>query len=159
MGGGQRHRCAFGKNGIGIKKREGDSITPVGVFPVRAVLLTRLACSPPLSRMPVFRTGARAAWCDDSSNLRRYNRPIALPTRLSHEVLRREDGIYDLLVVLGYNDAPTRGGRGSAIFLHATTSSPPYAPTEGCVAMAAGALRGLLPMLRRGAAIRIALRR
>ena len=154
--GGQRHPCAFGKNGIGVKRREGDAITPVGVFPLRAALLTKLAFSLPLSRLPVLRTNARAAWCDDAKHPHRYNRPVALPTRFSHEVLRREDGLYDLLLVLGYNDAPVRKGRGSAIFLHATgTAALPYAPTEGCVAIDAVALRMLLPKLRRGAAFRI----
>ncbi len=160
--GGQKYPCAFGKSGIGVKKREGDAITPMGVFLLRAALLTRLAFSPPMSRLPVLRTSARAGWCDDVGHPRRYNRAVALPTRMSHEVLRREDGLYDLLLVLGYNDAPVRGGRGSAIFLHATATtnpSPPYAPTEGCIAIAAGALRGLLPKLRRGAAIRIGIRK
>ena len=158
--GGQRHRCAFGKNGIGVKKREGDSITPVGVFSVRAALVTKPGFSPPLSRLPVLRVGGRAGWCDDVGHPRRYNRAIALPTRCSHEVLRREDGLYDLLLVLGYNDAPVRGGVGSAIFLHATTSAlPPYSATEGCIAIAGDALRGLLPKLRRGGLIRIGVRR
>lgn len=157
--GGQKHRCAFGRKGVGIKRREGDSITPAGVFPLRAVLLTNPALSPPLSRLPVLRTSARAAWCDDAKHVRRYNRPVALPTRLSHEILRREDGLYDLLLVLGYNDAPVRAGRGSAIFLHATAQHSPYAPTEGCVAVDAKALRALLPKLRRNAAIRISVRK
>ena len=27
-----KFRCSFGKNGIGIKKEEGDGITPRGIF-------------------------------------------------------------------------------------------------------------------------------
>ncbi len=158
--GGQKHRCAFGRNGIGVKRREGDGITPVGVFPLRAALVTKPSFSPPLSRLPVLRTHARTGWCDDVGHPRRYNRPIALPSRCSHEVLRRKDGLYDLLLVVGYNDAPVRTGRGSAIFLHATASpNSPYAPTEGCVAVEAGVLRRLLPRLRRGALMKIEIRR
>ena len=65
-----------------------------------------------------------------------------LPHGFGHERLWREDGVYDLIVPLGYNDAPPIAGRGSAIFLH--VARPAYAPTEGCVAIA---LRNLLPLL------------
>lgn len=158
--GGQRHPCAFGRGGIGVKKREGDGVTPVGVFPLRAALLTRLSFAPPCSRLPILRVGVRAGWCDDVRHARRYNRSIALPTRCSHEVLRRGDGVYDLLLVLGYNDAPIFVGRGSAIFVHATASKElPYKPTEGCVAVRGEVLRGLLPKLRRGALMKIEVRR
>ena len=54
----------------------------------------------------------------------------------------REDGLYDLVVELGYNDDPVVPGKGSAIFLH--IARPDYAPTEGCVALAEPDLRRLL---------------
>jgi len=44
--------------------------------------------------------------------------------------------------VLGYNDAPVIGGRGSAIFLH--VARPDFAPTEGCVALGRGDLLRVL---------------
>ena len=44
--------------------------------------------------------------------------------------------------VLGWNDAPVRRERGSAIFLH--VARPDYAPTEGCVALALGDLQRVL---------------
>jgi len=44
--------------------------------------------------------------------------------------------------VLGWNDAPVRRGRGSAIFLH--VARPGLAPTEGCVALPEKDLRRLL---------------
>jgi len=46
----------------------------------------------------------------------------------------REDHLYDLLAVLGYNDDPVVPGKGSAIFLH--MAKPGYLPTQGCVALA-----------------------
>lgn len=54
----------------------------------------------------------------------------------------RQDGLYDLIGVLGWNDSPVQRGRGSAIFLHVARSD--YAPTEGCIALALGDLRQLL---------------
>jgi L,D-peptidoglycan transpeptidase YkuD (ErfK/YbiS/YcfS/YnhG family) len=54
----------------------------------------------------------------------------------------REDRAYDIVGVLGWNDAPVERGRGSAIFLH--LARPDFAPTEGCVALAEAALRAAL---------------
>ena len=50
--------------------------------------------------------------------------------------------LYDVVGVLGWNDAPVQRGRGSAIFLHVARSD--YAPTEGCIALALGDLRQVL---------------
>jgi L,D-peptidoglycan transpeptidase YkuD (ErfK/YbiS/YcfS/YnhG family) len=33
-----RIKCALGKRGIGIKKKEGDFITPIGLFKIKFVL-------------------------------------------------------------------------------------------------------------------------
>ena len=46
----------------------------------------------------------------------------------------RDDAVYDLVIVVGYNDDPVVAGKGSAIFLH--LAKPDYSPTEGCVALA-----------------------
>ena len=57
-------------------------------------------------------------------------------------MLWRRDGLYDIIGVLGWNDSPPERGRGSAIFLHVATAD--YAPTAGCVALAAADLRTVL---------------
>src|SRR6185312_8513924 len=80
-------------------------------------------------------------WCDDPADTV-YNRPVHLPYRARAERLWREDGIYDLIVPLGYNDAPAVPGLGSAIFLH--VARPDFGPTEGCVALARADLLALL---------------
>lgn len=59
-----------------------------------------------------------------------------------HERLWRNDNLYDLVVPLGYNDAPAAPGKGSAIFLHVAGKN--YEPTEGCVALALPDLTALL---------------
>jgi len=58
---------------------------------------------------------------------------VTLPFAASHECLWREDHVYDIIVILGHNDAPVVANAGSAIFLHLCHSD--YRPTEGCVAI------------------------
>ena len=70
-------------------------------------------------------------WCDDPADPQ-YNRLVTLPYPASAESLWRDDGVYDLLAELGYNDDPVVAGAGSAIFLH--LASDDLSPTEGCVA-------------------------
>ena len=58
---------------------------------------------------------------------------MRLPYGASAEHLWRADRLYDVVLVLGYNDRPRSRGRGSAIFMHVARSDG--APTEGCVAL------------------------
>lgn len=80
-------------------------------------------------------------WCDDSKD-KKYNQFVRLPYSASHERLWREDELYDIIVVLGFNDDPPIPGKGSAIFMH--IARPSYSPTAGCVAMNIGDLLKLL---------------
>jgi L,D-peptidoglycan transpeptidase YkuD (ErfK/YbiS/YcfS/YnhG family) len=70
----------------------------------------------------------------------------------------RQDGLYNLVVVLDYNLHPRLRGKGSAIFLHCARTargSSDLKPTLGCVALQEASLRRLLPRLARGAVIKI----
>jgi L,D-peptidoglycan transpeptidase YkuD (ErfK/YbiS/YcfS/YnhG family) len=93
--------------------------------------------------VPVQALGRDDGWCDDPA-YPDYNRPVRLPISASAEALWREDAVYDIIAVLGWNDDPVQPGRGSAIFLH--VAQPDYAPTEGCVALAPDDLRRVLAM-------------
>ena len=80
-----------------------------------------------------------------------------MPRHTSHERLAREDQAYDVVLVLGHNDAPPVPGKGSAIFFHQWvigTDNEPKA-TEGCVAIAPEDMRVVLGMLRQGMALRV----
>ena len=60
-----------------------------------------------------------------------YNCPVSLPHLASHERMWREDGLYDLVVVIGYNVDPAVPGLGSAIFLHVQREKPDYRADRG----------------------------
>ena len=139
--GGRILRCALGRAGISNDKREGDGATPAGIWPIREVLFRadRVALATGLPHAPLKPDDG---WCDDPAD-RNYNRLIKLPSKRSAEGLKRGDHLYDLVLVLGYNDRPRVRGRGSAIFVH--LARPGYTPTEGCIALS---LRDLSALIR-----------
>jgi L,D-peptidoglycan transpeptidase YkuD (ErfK/YbiS/YcfS/YnhG family) len=138
---GQTLRCALGKSGVRVDKEEGDGATPAGLLPLRRIFYRADRVPPPRSPMPIEPIAATDGWCDDPTH-RDYNRFVHLPHDARHEELWRRDEVYDVLAVLGWNDAPVVRKRGSAIFLH--VARPDYAPTEGCVALALPDLSRLL---------------
>jgi len=144
--------CALGRGGRRALKREGDGATPIGLWPLRGVLYRPDRVPRPLTGLPVSPIESHDGWCDDSSD-RNYNRPVRLPYPASHEQLWREDRLYDLVVILGYNDWPRSRGLGSAIFMH--LASPDFAPTEGCIALREAGLRRLLAMTGPHACLRV----
>ena len=134
-------RCALGRSGIARDKREGDGATPAGAFALRRVLYRADREAPPQTTLPAGALDPADGWCDAPDDAA-YNRPVRLPYPARAEALWRADGIYDLIVVLGHNDAPVLPGRGSAIFLH--LAKPDFRPTEGCVALARADLLAVL---------------
>ncbi len=146
--------CALGRGGVRADKIEGDGATPTGDWALRRLWYRpdRFR-EPPRGALPSRPISRDDGWCD-APGAPDYNRPVRLPYAASHERLWRDDDLYDLVVELGYNDAPVVPGRGSAIFLHVARRD--YAPTEGCVALWRDDLLSLLAVLPADATIRIA---
>ena len=147
-----RFACALGRSGSRVRKREGDGATPVGRWVMCKVLYRADRVRRPATQLPVAPIGKQAGWCDAPGD-RNYNRPVAHPYPAHAERLWRRDALYDVVVVLGYNDRPRIRDRGSAIFLHVAAED--LAPTEGCIAMARGQLLRLLRHLGRGARLAV----
>lgn len=137
-------RCAIGKGGRRADKREGDGATPIGLLPLRRLFYRADRLALPRGAVPIAPIAPDDGWCDDPTHAD-YNRHIRLPHPARHEELWRPDAIYDVFAVLGWNDAPVIGGRGSAIFLH--LARPGFSPTEGCIALEQ---RDLLRVLAQG---------
>ena len=136
-----RAAAVVGRSGRRRDKHEGDGATPIGRFALRRLFLRPDRQAPPPTRLACQPLAPDLGWCDDCTHPD-YNRLITLPHPARHECLWRDDGVYDLLVVLGHNDDPVVPGAGSAIFLHLTR--PDRRPTEGCVALDLPDLRALL---------------
>lgn len=142
--------CAIGRSGPcpADQKREGDGHTPLGRWPVRCVLFRPGRTTPPAGiKLPWRWTGLHDGWSDDPGDPS-YNRPVKLPHPFSAETLIRDDALYDIIVILGHNDAPPAAGKGSAIFFHIWNAGQNGAkPTEGCVAISRKDMNSLLATL------------
>lgn len=142
--------CALGRAGIGRFKREGDGVTPAGRLALLGGFWRADHRLPPHTLLPLRPIPADAGWSDDPTD-GRYNRPVRLPFAGSHECLRRDDALYDVVLVLDWNVRRRVLGRGSAIFLHLARDG--FAPTAGCIAFAPADLARLLPRLSRHAVV------
>lgn len=138
---GRAYACALGRAGINAEKHEGDGATPVGRFPLRWIFYRADRMAAPKTVLPARAIAPADGWCDapDDAN---YNKPVTLPYPASTEAMWRDDGLYDVVVVVGHNDAPVVRGAGSAIFLHVAPRD--FGPTAGCVALARDDLLELL---------------
>ena len=149
---GTRYPCALGHGGVTADKREGDGATPAGEFALRHLYYRPDRVARPRCGLETVPLTPIDGWCDDPDD-RAYNRTVSLPYPARAERLWRWDGLYDLVIPLGYNDDPVVPGAGSAIFLH--IARPDFASTEGCVALARAVLMALLPRFADGDTIRI----
>ena len=127
-----RFRCALGKAGIGKKKKEGDNITPKGLYKIVKSYYRKDRIKKISSKFKLIKITKNIGWCDDP-NSEKYNKIVNLPTKYSYEKLYRKDNVYDLILVLNYNMSPVIKNKGSAIFIHITKKK--YQPTQGCVAL------------------------
>ena len=146
--------CALGKAGITLTKREGDHATPAGRFPLLKLhYRADKFAAPPVCALPMAEMERYDGWCDDPAH-ECYNQYVRLPFGARHEQLwRKDDDLYDLVVILGYNTGPVIPGAGSCIFLHVARDG--YGPTEGCVALEKNDLLMLLAAIPAETAIYI----
>jgi L,D-peptidoglycan transpeptidase YkuD (ErfK/YbiS/YcfS/YnhG family) len=98
-------RCSLGENGVTNNKKEGDRCTPVGEFLLRRAFYRADRIDPaPKTLLNLAATQPDFAWCDDPSS-KKYNQFVTLPFSPSHEDLFFNNTYYDLMAVIGYNDA------------------------------------------------------
>jgi len=127
-----KRRAAIGPGGIAVKSAEGDGITPRGSFPIREVFYRPDRVKNLQIALPLHKLARDDGWCDAPGDPN-YNRLVKLPYPASAEIMWREDRLYDVVAVIGFNDDPVVAGKGSAIFLH--YAKPDYSSTAGCVAL------------------------
>ena len=125
-------KCAVGKRGIGLKKKEGDLITPVGLYKIKYILYRKDRTKKIQSKLRKITIKKNMGWCNDPKS-KKYNKLVNLPFNYSYEQLFKKENIYDIILVLNYNMNPVKKDKGSAIFIHVAKKY--YKRTQGCVAV------------------------
>ena len=146
-----KFRSSIGKNGLKTKKREGDNCTPKGIFKIGKVYYRSDRVHKPETKLTTKIIKKNMGWCNDSYN-RNYNKEINLNKKNKGEKLFRDDGTYDILIVIEYNTQKIKPFRGSAIFIHLTRN---YKHTQGCIALSKNDLLVLLKIIKPGTKINI----
>ena len=126
-----KFQCAIGKNGIKLRKREGDKTTPSGKFSIGKLYYRADRVKKPITKITTRIITKNMGWCDEP-NSKYYNKEILINKKIKHEKLFRRDNFYDYFIVINYNIKKVQPYKGSAIFIHLTKN---YKPTAGCVAL------------------------
>lgn len=142
--GGRVLKCALGRSGIGIKRGEGDGITPMGRFPLLSAMIRPDRVPLRFSNLDLIGITEGDGWCDAIGD-RNYNCRVGLPYPASHEKLSRDDHLYDIAIVMDINVSRRLTVGGSAIFFHLARDA--YSPTEGCIAISRRDMLWLLPRI------------
>ena len=149
-------KCALGKRGIAKKKREGDLITPKGLFKIKYLLYRKDRIKKITTKLKKVILKKNMGWCNDSKSLY-YNKIIKLPSSYDHERLYKTNNTYDIVLVLNYNMNPIKKNLGSAIFLHIAKKN--YEKTEGCVAIKKRGLLKILKKIKKSTKVKIEIQR
>jgi D-alanyl-D-alanine dipeptidase len=129
------------------QKREGDGRAPAGVF--RLGTAVGYAEKAPEGVTLPWRPATPGLRCVDDPASPHYNTYVdqdaVTPDWKSAEVMRRDDGLYEMLVTVAHNADPPRPGAGSCIFVHVWRAAG--RGTAGCTAMDRADLLGVLRWL------------
>ena len=134
-------KCALGKRGVGLKKKEGDLITPTGQYKIKYILYRKDRIKKIQSKIRKIIINKNMGWCDDARS-KKYNKLVNLPFSDRYEKLFKKENIYDIILVLNYNMNPIKKNKGSAIFIHIAKKN--NKKTEGCVAISKAQLLKIL---------------
>ena len=139
-----KFKCALGKAGIRKKKKEGDNITPKGIYKIIKIYYRDDRIKKISSKFKLIKIRKNMGWCDDPKS-KKYNQLIKLPNRYSHEKFFKNDNSYDLIIILNYNINPIIKNKGSAIFIHIAKKN--YKSTAGCIALKKNDLLKLIKII------------
>ncbi len=131
---------------------EGDKCTPRGRFKLKYIFYRKERVKnikTSLKKVPIKK---KFGWCNDVKS-KHYNKLIKFPFKFTAEKLYLNDNIYDVIVVLGYNQRPVKKNKGSAIFLHLAKNN--YPSTLGCVAVSKKDMINLMSIINKNTFLNI----
>ena len=145
-------KCAVGKRGVNLKKKEGDFITPIGLYKIKYILYRKDRIKKISSKLRKITIKKNMGWCDDPKS-KQYNKLVNLPFSYGCEQLFKKENIYDIILVLNYNMRPVKKNKGSAIFIHVAKKN--YRRTQGCVAVKKSDLLKILKEIKKNTKVKI----
>ena len=145
-------KCSIGKNGLSLKKKEGDKKTPKGTFEIENLYFREDKKYEIKTSLKSIKINKNMAWSDDINYPDKYNKLIKIPTKIRHEKLSRKDYKYNLLIPIKYNFNKPKIGLGSCIFIHLTKN---YKPTAGCLAIKEKDFLIMLKIIKKNTKIKI----
>jgi len=145
-------KCCIGKSGMKRAKKEGDLSTPKGTFKLGLLYYRKDRVKLPKCKIKKKIIKKNMGWCTDSRS-KRYNKEINFPSRYRAEKLYRKTYVYDLVMHIKHNCAPTKKNKGSAIFLHIAKKK--YRKTAGCVAITKKDFLKIIPLINNKTSITI----
>ena len=138
--------CKIGAKGIGKKAREGDFITPKGIFSFEKVFFRADRIKKPKTSLKIKEIQKFYFWCSDPRTVN-YNKLLVKKMNYRCEQLYRSDSLYDIVLQTSFNSNPVRKHKGSAIFIHCSEEGRNF--TEGCIALEKKDLLILLSKINR----------
>ena len=109
-----RIKCALGKRGIGTKKKEGDLITPKGLYKIRFILYRKDRVKNLKTKKKKLIIKKNMGWCNDP-NSKSYNKLIKLPLNLiTKSFLEMIE--FTTSFLFDYNMSPIKKNKGSNIY-------------------------------------------
>ena len=147
-----KFRCSLGKAGIKKKEKEGDNITPKGIFKIICIYYRSDRIKKITTAFKKIKIEKTMGWCDDPKSSF-YNKEIKIPNKFNYEQFYRKDNLYDIIVPLNYNTNPILKNKGSAIFIHIANNN--YKPTAGCIGIKKSNLIKLLSIIKKNTKVKI----
>jgi L,D-peptidoglycan transpeptidase YkuD (ErfK/YbiS/YcfS/YnhG family) len=143
-------KCAVGKKGLNLSKKEGDYTTPKGLFNLNKLYYRKDRIGEINSNIKKKIISKNIGWCDDPTH-KKYNEEIHNCTKHHKERFYRKDNTYDYLITISHNHKKVPK-KGSAIFIHLTKN---YKPTAGCIALKKKDFEILLKLIDKKTKIKI----
>jgi len=145
-------KCVIGQKGLTLAKKEGDKKTPRGLFGIENLYFRKDRIKKINTKIKSIPIKKNMGWCDDTKDLKKYNKLIKISKKIKHEKMFRKDTNYDLVIPIKYNFSKPKLKKGSAIFLHVTKN---YKPTAGCIAISKNDFLILLRLINKNTRIKI----
>ena len=155
--------CLLGKQGLAwgrglhslpdevTVKKEGDMRSPSGIFPLKTAFGSKSQKEIGSLQIDYLQTHSFLEYIDDP-NSKYYNQCVDIRTQQkdwnsAEKMLRKDDDLYTLGLIVSYNEDPVIAGEGSCIFMHTWRNQD--SGSAGCTVLSMEELESLVLWLNK----------